>query len=299
MWQLFSLLGMFTSALENSFDKHSLLKENNLDYAVTTFYRILVYTLIVCLVGLFGWSGGLHIFLDWKIVVFGIIGAFIALSYTYVLKRIEVTNIGTISYVGPALFLLIDTAWLRTPLSSLQVLGVALLIIGGIGFSIDGVTRKMKKELSLQVFSVFIFWLIYGGTEAYFFKFMYITENMNATTFFANIWAWSTITLLLLVLVQRKIHLLFSVSAKRFITGSIFSKICDASSTLFRAEALTLASVSQVSSMGALSPLILFFVTFLVQGVFHFPLDERLDKTNLIWKGIMVLLLVVGSFSVR
>lgn len=299
MWQIFALLGMFSNAVENSFDKYSLLKENNLDYLIATFYRVAVYTLILLLIGLLGWSKDLHVVTSLNIVLFGVVGALNSLSYTYALKKIEVTNIGTISYIGPALFLLIDTVWLHTPLSALQIFGVLLLVIGGIGFSIDGATKKVKKELSLKVFAIFIFWLIYGGMEAYFFKYMHTTQNIDATTFFANIWAWSGISLLLLVVLQRKAHLLFSYSAKRFITKSVFSKTCDASSTLFTAQALTLASVSQVGAMGALSPLILLFVTFFVQGIFRFHLNERMDKANVLWKSFMVVLLVIGSFIVR
>lgn len=296
---LYSLLGLFSNALENSFDKHSLLQESSLDYAVATFYRVFVYTLIITLVGLLGWAGGLRFLFDWKIVSFGVFGALNSLSYTYALRRIEVTNIGTIAYIAPVFFLLIDTALLHTPLSSLQILGVICLAVGGIGFSIDGATRRIKKELSLPVLSIFIFWLIYGGIEAYFFKFMNATQGVNATTFFTNVWAWSGVTLLILVLAQRKSLLLFTKSVSRFVTISVFSKSCDVGSTLFTAQALVLASVSQVTAMGALSPLVLFAVASLLQGIFRVSLNERLDRANFMWKFAMILLLVAGSFAVR
>lgn len=299
MWQIFSLLGMFSNALENSIDKYSIIKEDKLDYAVSTFLRVLVYMAIIVLVGIVVPSQSLHLFVNWQIIVFGIFGAFNSLSYTYALRRIEVTNIGTMAYVAPVLFLLIDLYWLHAPLSIVQILGIFLLVIGGIGFSIDGSTRKMKKEISLTILGIFVFWLIYGGAESYIFKYFNATQGINATTLFANIWAWSAIILLLLVLVQRKTKLIFTLSSKSFIKKSVISKSCDVGNTLFTAQALIIASVSQVSAMEALSPIILFFTTLVVQGVFNFHINERLDKDNFIWKSIMITFLVVGGFLVR
>ena len=299
MWQIFSLLGMFSNALENSIDKYSIIKEDKLDYAVSTFLRVLVYMIIIVLVGLVIPSQSLHLLINWEIILFGVFGALNSLSYTYALRRIEVTNIGTMAYVAPVFFLLIDLYWLHTPLSMIQIFGIFLLVLGGIGFSIDGSTRKMKKEISLTVLSIFVFWLIYGGAESYIFKYFNATQGINATTLFANIWAWSALILLLLVLVQRKTKLLFTTSARNYIKKSIISKSCDVGNTLFTAQALIIASVSQVSAMEALSPIILFFTTFVVQGVLNFHINERLDKDNFIWKVVMITLLMVGGFLVH
>lgn len=299
MWQIFSLLGMFTNALENSIDKYSILKEAKLDYAVATFLRVFVYMVIIALVGLIIPSQKLHFFLNWQIILMGIFGALNSLSYTYALRRIEVTNIGTMTYVAPVLFLLIDLYWLHTPLSLLQILGIFFLAVGGVGFSIDGATKKLKKEISLSVLGIFVFWLLYGGIESYVFKYFNATQGINATTLFANIWAWSALILLVLVLVQNKTKILFTSSSRQFIKKSILSKSCDVGTTLFVAQALIIASVSQVSAMGALSPIILFLTTFIIQGIFNFQINERLDKDNFIWKAVMILLLVTGGFLVR
>ncbi|MDB5260108.1 MAG: hypothetical protein JWN37_339 [Candidatus Nomurabacteria bacterium] len=299
MWQVFSLLGLFANAFENSLDKYSLINGKSLDYAITTFYRVVVFTAILVIFGLFWYGGNLSVLVDWRIILFGLLSALYGLSYTVALKKIEVTNIGTITYIGPAVFLLIDTVLLHVPLSLLQGMGVLLLVIGGIGFSIDGVTKKLKKELSLSIFGIFIFWSAYGGIEAYLFKFMHASYGIDAPTFFSNTWAWAGISLLFLILIQRKGRMLFDGPVRIFVTRSVFSKTCDASSTLFTAQALTLASVSQVSAMEALSPLILFFVTFLIQGVLHYSLNERLDRKSFAWKAFMIVLLVAGGFMVH
>lgn len=299
MWPLYSLLGMFSNALENSFDKVALLEGKKLDYAIMTFYRIAVYVLLITIVGLFGLVGSLHFFVNWKIILMGALGALNSLSYTYVLRKIEVTNIGAIAYIAPIFFLLIDVAWLHMSLSVLQVLGIILLVIGGVGFSIDATTHTLKKELSLVVVGIFVFWLVYGGLESYLFKYMHTTYGLSAPTFFANVWMFSGLCILILIVVQRKVSLLFSQSTHTFIARSVFSKACDTSNTLFTAKALTLASVSQVTAIEALSPLVRLFVAFMLQGVLKISLQERLDKSNVIWKSGMVLLLVAGGFLVR
>jgi EamA domain-containing membrane protein RarD len=237
--------------------------------------------------------------LDWKIILFGIFSIFNSLLYTYALRKIEITSIGTISYIGPVLFLLIDVFLINTPLSILQILGITFLVLGGVGFAIEGNTRKFKKEISIKILGVFIFWIAYAGTEAYLFKFMNATQDINATTFFANVWAWATIALFVLVLVQKKTNLLFTLSARNYIKNSIIGKSCDVGATLFASQALILASVSQVSAMTALDPLMLFLVTVIIQGVLKIHLNERLDQKNFIWKGGMVILLITGGFLVR
>ena len=154
--------------------------------------------------------------------------------YTYALRKIEITSIGTVAYTGPVLFLLLDVCILHTPLSSLQILGAILLVLGGAGFSIEGNTRKFKEEISFKILGIFFFWMVYGGIEAYLFKYMNRSKGMNPTTFFANVWAWATIGLFLLVLIQNKTSLLFTKDAKRYIKNSIIGKGCDVGATLFQ-----------------------------------------------------------------
>lgn len=122
---------------------------------------------------------------------------------------------------------------------------------------------------------------------------------MGATAFYGNSWAWAAVFLLLAVLWARKAGQLVTPSARKFLGNSVASKSCDVGTTIFEAKALTLATVSQVSAMQALNPLVLLVVTATVQIVFKVHLAEKLDRANLAWKASMAALLVTGGFMVR
>lgn len=296
MWQIYSLLWLFTNAIENSIDKMAVIRSEQLDPIVMTFYRVTIYVVIIALIG-FSWLDGEMYWLpDWKIIVFGIFSTVLSLSYTYALGKIEVTSIATIAYLGPVGYLLIDTMFLEINLSWFQILGILLLVLGGIGFSIEWKTKKLKEEISPKILGVFLFWIAYGGIEWYLFKFMHSEQGVNATTFFANSWTWTVIVLLFLVLIKGKTRELFSRSAKSYAVRSIASKSCDVGTTLFAAQALTLATVSQVSAMSALEPLVLLVVTVIIQQVLKIHLNERLDRSNALWKVCMVILLLAWGF---
>lgn len=72
------------------------------------------------------------------------------------------------------------------------------------------------------------------------------------------------------------------------------AKACDVGTTVFAAQALMLASVSQVSAMNAFDPIVLLFVTAIVQIAFRIHLNERFDVSNLRWKALMTVVLVAG-----
>lgn len=299
MWQIFSLLGSFSNALENVLDKSSLTTDEKLDNTVVTFVRVFIFTVLLSVPGFLGFLGGINFYHTWSIMIFGLISALYSYSYTYALERIEVTTIGTIVYVGPVVYLLIDTLYLGISLSLYQFVGVLLLVIGGIGFSLDSKTYTLKKGLSFFTFSIFIFWLAYSGIDSYFFKHLHTEFGLNGLSYLLSIWFWATIFLFILLLIQGKMYLVFSRSVRFFAKKSIISKSCDSASMLFETKALTLASVSQVSAMGALSPLMLFITTVIVQGGLKMKVGEDLSRQSVIWKATMIGVLIVGGFLVR
>lgn len=87
---------------------------------------------------------------------------------------------------------------------------------------------------------------------------------------------------------------MLALPARTYASRCVAAKACDAGTTLFAAQALALASVSQVSSMNSFDPIVLLLVTALIQIAFRIHLGERFDRRNLEWKALMAVILVIG-----
>lgn len=299
MWQIYSILSLFISALENSIDKMAVIQSEKLDPIIMSFYRVLVFVVIMFLIWLIWIDWKIFLLFDWRIILFWIFSITLSLSYTYVLKNIEVTSIATLSYLWPIIYLLIDKFLINANFSSYQILGILFLVIWGIWFSIEWKTFKFKEEISLKILGVFIFLLIYAWIEWYLFKFMNSEYHVNATTFFANVWWWTTVMLFIVIILKWKFNNLLDKSVVKYVTKSIISKSCDVWKSLFFAKALTLASVSQVSAMTSFEPFVLLIVTILIQKIMKIHLNERLDTHNMILKISMVIILILWWIMVR
>ncbi len=296
MWQLYVLGSLFASATEHVIDKAALVKNTQVDFLVATFWRPFLFLTATVVIGLLGWLGPLQFFFHWSILLLAPIGAFSSIFYTYLLQKVELTSTVAASYITPFLFLFIDTVFLHAPLSLIQVGGITLLVLGGIGFAVDGKTRRFKKEFTIVVWGMFLFGIIWNGSEAYLFQYLHATYALNGVSFFSTLWLITSVVLLILVLVRGKGALLFNKSSFAYVRQSALSKTCDATSTVLWVQALTLATVSQVAAFEAFDPLVLFVVVVLAQGVFRLKLNEKLSRDHLLWKLGSVCLLILGGW---
>jgi len=295
MWQLFALGALFFTAGENVADKAALVNHRSVDSDVASFYRPLLFFLVISAVGLSGWLGPLQFVFPLSIWLFTPVAMFASIFYTYLLKKIEVTSIGAAAYLAPFLFLFIDTHLLQTHFTALQILGILLLILGGIAFSLDGRTRRVKPELTWAVWAIFIFNLCYSGTEAYLFKSLNTSQGVNSPSFFASLWLLASLGLFLIVILKGKSHLLGHPSVRAYIPRVTLSKSFDAMSSLLWGQALIFATVSQVSAFDATFPLVLFVVVVVAQNLFGVNLKEKLDRDHVVWKAGAIILIVFGG----
>jgi drug/metabolite transporter (DMT)-like permease len=298
MWQLYVLGSLFASATENVIDKASLLGNIAVDFFVASFWRPLLFFIVTVVIGLFGWVGVLHFSFYWGIIALAPIGAFSSLFYTYVLQKVEVTSATAITYIAPILFLFIDAKFLHNGFPLKVVMGIVLLVLGGIGFSINATTRKLKTELTPLVWGMLAFSVFWTGCEAYLFKYLNATQGINGVSFFSSLWLLTSVVLLLIVLLKGKTALLFKKTSRTYAKQSLVSKTFDAISTVLWAQALTFVAVSQVSAYDALYPLILFVLVLVVQGIFKRNLNEKLDRQHIVWKIVATACLVVGAVLV-
>ena len=299
MWQLYALGSLFASASQSVADKVAIVADRRIDSLVATFWRLLLFFVFTLVIGLFGWLGTIQFSFNWVILLVAMAGICNSLIYTSLLRRIEITGIGAITYLSPFLFLLIDTRILHTRLSGGEIAGIFLMVLGGFAFAIDGKTHHFKRELSPLVWIMFLFMVIYSGIESYSFKYLHGLNGITAVGFTVSYGLVMVIGLLAFVVLGGRSHLLWKHAAKTYLPRIAVSKAFDATSSVLWVQALTLAAVSQVSAMEALEPLVLVVFTVLVQDILRFRAGEKTGRGRMQWKAAAVSMLVLGGLLVN
>ena len=298
MWQLYVLASLFATAGEDVVDKVAIVSDRKIDSFVATFWRITLFFICALAIAALGVLGGIQFIFVPMVFFVAILGIGNSLIYTALLRRIEVTGIGAISYLAPFLFLVIDTKVLHTALTAGEIAGVFLMVLGGLAFALDGKTHHFKKELSLSVWLMFLYMALFTGVEGYAFKYLHLLYGTTAIGYTLSYGILMCAGLFILVVASGKSKLLWRKAAQRYVPYIAVSKAFDATGTVLWTQALTVAAVSQVSAMGALEPLVIFVVTILMQDMLRFRANERLGRSRMRWKAGAVALLVVGGLLI-
>jgi len=298
MWQLYALASLFASSGESVVDKIAIVGDRRIDSLVATFWRIALFFFFTLVIGFFGWLGGVQFSFNLLILLVASMGIGNSHIYTYLLRRVEITGIGAISYLSPFIFLAIDTRVLHTALSGSEITGIVLMVLGGFSFAIDGKTHHFKREYSPLVWLMLFYMVVYTGIESYAFKYLHDSYGTTAVGFTLSYGILMIAGLLALVVLQKKSRLLWKQAARAYIPRVAISKTFDAAGTVLWMQALTLAAVSQVSAMQALEPLVLFVFTILVQDFSRLRTDEKLGRGRMRWKAAAVSMLVLGGLLV-
>jgi drug/metabolite transporter (DMT)-like permease len=298
MWQLYALGSLIASSGESVVDKIAIVADRRIDSLVATFWRLALFFLFTIVIGFFGWLGGIQFSFNTLIVLVAAMGIGNSLIYTYLLRRVEITGIGAITYLSPFLFLIIDTRLLHTTFSASELTGIFLMVLGGFAFAIDGKTHHFKREFSPLVWLMLFYMVAYTGVESYAFKYLHDVSGTTAVGFTLSYGVLMVAGLLVLVVVRGESHLLWKHAAKIYVPRVAISKAFDAAGSVLWVQALTLAAVSQVSAMEALEPLVLFVFTILVQDILRLRTDEKLSRGRMRWKAAAVSMLVLGGLLV-
>ena len=299
MWQLSALASLFARAGQRVADKAALVQDFRVDSYIATFYRQFIYLFLICIVGYFGWMGEMVLTFKWQLVVYALVCLPSVFFYTHLLRKIEVTLLEAMMCLAPALFLFVDVVILHVGLTATQFIAIVILSLGGFAFVLNGRTHKLKKELTPLVGVFLAFNLFLTLAEAYTFKYLNGAYGTNGVSFYASAWLIIVLGVLLVIALKGKTHLLVRPSSLRYIPLVTVGKSLDAASGLFLMYALSLAAASQVAAIGALEPLVVFFVAVFIQKDARIRLREHVDSGNLHWKVGGVCLLVLGGFLIH
>jgi uncharacterized membrane protein len=298
MWELLALGSLFALAIENIIDKASLVKYENVDIIVASFWRTVFFFLFITFFGVsFFPLGYLHFSFYPLLLIAAPFSTISSLSYTLLLKKVEVTSLATLSYLTPVFFLIIDTHILHLNFSPRIIMGIVMLTIGGVSFTWN---RKvnLRTKINPRVLVSFLFTLFWNGFLAYSFKFLNITKGLNGISFFSSLWFLNSLLLLLLICFNSSLKLLIQNQSISYSKQVIISKGFDALSTVLWVSALTLVAVSRLNALESLYPLILLLFVLGSRIIFKYKLTENLDRDIILIKFASAFCLLLGGILI-
>lgn len=302
MWQLFSLSAILSNTLEETIDKAAMLGSSELDTVAAAWIRNMIVFGIALIVALVFQHPFPAIITSFPIIWWGLVYAFQAISYTWILKHIEITAASVTFALLPLIFLPIDLFIRHEPLTGLQMIGVCVLVTGGLIFFLrKNLSSKLSlKKYGLMMLGVLIFDAIVFGSEGYIFKNYYDELAIHPATFLVSgmLYMCVFLTLMLLVRIIWTRGTLNLAGAILYARCSAVAKLADYGNVFFTLQALTIASVTQVTAMKVIHPLVLLGVTMLAQHTCKVDLDEAFTRDTVIQKTIGIVLIVIGSFLI-
>lgn len=302
MWQLYSSIGLLFGAAEETIDKATMVGSKTIDLLSAAWIRntISFGVSIVAIVVVTGTSP--QVVFSLPIIFFGILNGMSAITYTILLKKVEITASSIMTSFIPLFFLPIDLFIFDAHFLPRQVFGIVILVTGGIIFfyrkaSGTPITRKQMVTL----ISIFLFDALLIGFESYLFKDYFVSLHLSEMSFLVNI--FGATFLFLTILVSLRCLYVGKMPAmriyKKYMRGSLFSKILDYGNSFFFLKALTLASAAQVTSMKVFYPIALLFIVIGTQKRFGVDLEEYLDRRSLVSKTLGIVIICCGAYLAR
>ena len=303
MWQLYSLCAIVSNTLEETIDKATMLRSSTLDTVAAAWLRNIVVFGIAILAATLLQHSFPPIIASFAIALWGFLYAVQAISYTFILKHVELTAASVTIGLLPLVFLPIDLFVTHAPISVMQIAGIIVLVAGGIVFFLR---RDMREKLLTRSFlfmllSLLTFDALIFGSESYIFKGYFAREGLMPASFLVSgmLYMCIFLTIFLAVHALRMRGNISLLGAWRYTRGSMLAKCADYGNIFFSLQALTIASVSQVAAMKVIHPVALLLVTMITQHTLKVNLDEMFTRDTIVQKTLGILLIVIGSFMIR
>ena len=302
MWQIYSLAALLFGATEETIDKATMVGSNAIDLLSAAWIRnsisfLISFTVVTVAVGAFP-----TMTLSVPFVLLGILNGIGAITYTILLKNVEITASSILESFIPLVFLPIDLFIFGAELLPRQIAGILVLILGGcIFFYRKRVNAALTKRQVVTLVSIFFFDALLIGFESYLFKDYFENLHLSEMYFLVNMWGVTFLFLSCLMLVRSVYTRTVPSMAvhKSYVFGSLFSKSLDYGYSFFFLRALTVASASQVTSMKVFYPIVLLGIVFGTQRKLGVDLEEYLDRKSLIPKILGIAIICFGAYLAR
>ena len=231
MWQIYSLISLLFGAMEETIDKATMVSSKTISHLNAAWIRNTISFLISIVVAIIINRALPTVFVSLPIIVLGVLYGISAITYTVLLKQVEITASSIMQSFVPLVFLPIDLFVFNYHLLPRQIIGIIVLVVGGLVFFYRKKTdtQSINKKQIFLLISIFLFDAFLIGFEGYLFKDYFENLNLSETDFLVNVWGvmflFLTALLILRSLYKRKIPTIHL--HKKYIKGSFFSKITD------------------------------------------------------------------------
>jgi len=295
-WFFWALLSSVTSSFEEIVDKIAIIKKTNeIDALVASFLRNLVFFFFTILIGLLGYAGNIQFVFNIHFLIIAMLWPLNSLAYDYFLRKVEISRFNAFFYSFPFVFLLIDNIYFHVSFSVIGVVGILLLVIGSILFTID-----IHQKKTVMNAKGFIWILLKMASYAYLlFAYKFFETSVNEVSFYSSIWLIIVLFYLLILLFSGKCKDLLQVrTQERFLGLTFLSKGFDALSSVFYLKALYLTSLTAVSAFMSFSPVILLLILFCISLLTKIDIQEDLSRKSVAYKLAATIVLTIGGFCI-
>ncbi|WKZ24632.1 MAG: EamA family transporter [Patescibacteria group bacterium] len=297
-WFLIALIGPFLWCISNYIDKYLLSSYfNKVGIGALIIFSALIGLIVSPLILLFKPEvliiGGNEII--WMITA-GIILMLSFLLYLYALDKDEASIVAPLFQTIPIFLYILGYIFLKETLSSIQLSGGFLIMIGGIAIAWNIELRKLKGYIFLMMMVASLLL----AAEGTIFKVIALETDFWTVVFWQYIGA--TLFGALLLFIPNYRRQFFSLWKKHKAALLSINFINEAITTIgiltFR-FAMLLAPLALVQMVNGFQPLFLLVIGLLLTKFWPKITKERIDKKHLIHKLTAIIIMIAGSFMIN
>ena len=295
-WYLWVFLSMVANSFQTIIDKASVLKKpEKIDVLSAMFYRNLTFFVATVILGLLGVFGKMSFVFNIPFLILAVVWPLNSYLYDYSLRNIEVSRFSGIYYTLPFLFLFVDKVFFKASYAFPQILGVCLLVIGAILFTLHADPKEGKKAaLSKKEVAFMIIRMIPQAGLLILYK--VYSSSVNQISYYFSLWVLVIGVYLVFIIATRKYKKLYETARTHsFLAKTFIAKSFDAISSVFYLEALGVASLTAVSSLNSFSPLVILIFLVATSHVLKIHIAEDFSRRTLGLKIVATLTLIAGG----
>ncbi|MFA6301046.1 MAG: EamA family transporter [Candidatus Paceibacterota bacterium] len=298
-WILLAFVSPLLLALVNHVDKYMLEKYfKDGGVGALMVFSSLAGVLVLPVAWFFSTENifGMPILFMIILTVLGILSALAVFAYLFALEDEEVTVVVPFFQTIPIFFLILGYFFLGETITTLQVIGMLVIIAGSIILSLEldevNSYRFKKKAVTLMLVSSFLF-----SFNGIIFKKIALESSFWTSIFWENFGLFITgLFIFIFIKNYRKRFLwVFKENKGKIMTLNITAEILVLISNLCVQFALIMAPVALVSLADSYQPIFVLFWAFLFYFVSPKIFEEKIKRKNLIKEIVSILIICIGT----
>ncbi|GBE16441.1 EamA-like transporter family protein [bacterium BMS3Abin15] len=218
------------------------------------------------------------------------------LFYYYALKDHEASAVVPVFQSIPVFSLLLGYFFLGEVLTSIQMSGMGIVILGSIGLSLDLTEEKIKFEKRML-------WLMFLSSlalaaSAFAFKFIAIGEGFGISIFwsYAGFILSSALIVIFIESYRDQFKEIFKVNKSKVLGLSLVNEVVDVGANMIIKYAFMLAPLALVWTVNGFQPFFVLIFGILLSMFFPHIIKEDITKKHLIKKLLFIIIIFIGGY---